>query len=162
MRKIISVLLLIFFGANLVSCSSNHTGDGIAKQDVGVIAGGIVGGLVGSRFGGGSGQVAAAAAGTLAGAFIGGAIGRNMDETDRLKMSQGLENNAIGRPAYWQNSKTGASYTVTPTKNISLNNNPYCREYRSVVNIGDKQQQLYGTACRQPDGSWKVMDSQEV
>ena len=146
----------------LVGCSSNHTGDGIAKQDVGVITGGIVGGLLGSRFGGGSGQIAAAAAGTLAGAFIGGAIGRNMDETDRLKMSQSLESTPVGKPAYWQNEKTGATYTVTPTRNISLNGNPYCREYRSVANIGGKRQQVYGTACRQPDGAWKIENSQEA
>lgn len=162
MKKLGSALLLAVLGISIAGCSSNHTGDGMAKQDVGVLSGGVIGGLLGSRFGGGTGQLAATAAGAVAGAFIGGAIGRNMDETDQLKMSKSLENNPVGKPAYWQNEKTGASYTVTPVKNVNYSGNPYCREYRSVANIGDKRQQVYGTACRQPDGAWKVENSQEV
>ncbi len=134
----------------------------VTKKDVGVISGGVVGGLMGSRFGGGNGQIAAIAAGTLAGALIGGAIGQNMDDSDHLRMSQSLEKNSVGQPAYWQNAQTGASYTVTPVKNVSYNGNPYCREYHTVANIGGKRQQIYGTACRKPDGAWEVQDSRQV
>ncbi len=31
-----------------------------------------------------------------------------------------------------------------------------CREFTRDIQIGGKVQQGYGTACRQPDGSWKV------
>ena len=31
------------------------------------------------------------------------------------------------------------------------------REYRTTADIGGKQEQMYGTACRQPDGSWKAV-----
>jgi len=31
-----------------------------------------------------------------------------------------------------------------------------CREYQSTVIVGDQQQQAYGTACLQPDGTWRV------
>ena len=147
MLKKILILTLI---TTLFGCAE------MSKQDVGTVSGGVLGGLVGSRFGGGSGQVLATGVGVLAGAYLGGAIGKNMDDADRMKMSNALETNQIGQPAYWQNQRTGNSYTVTPTKNISLDGNPYCREYRSVANIGGKRQQVYGTACRQPDGSWKI------
>ena len=30
-----------------------------------------------------------------------------------------------------------------------------CRDYRTTATIEGRQQQLYGTACRQPDGSWQ-------
>ena len=32
----------------------------------------------------------------------------------------------------------------------------YCREYQHTVTIDGKQEKAYGTACRQPDGSWKI------
>lgn len=153
MYNFISVLLISVLTANLYGCASNGTGS-IAKQDVGVITGGVIGGLVGSRFGGGSGKLAAAAAGTLAGAVIGGAIGRNMDQTDLMQLNKSLENNSLGQPAYWTNERTGINYTVTPINNVNVHGNPYCREYRSVAFINGKRQQIYGTACRQPDGSW--------
>ena len=33
----------------------------------------------------------------------------------------------------------------------------YCREYQRRVTIGGKVQDSYGTACLQPDGSWKIV-----
>ena len=160
MKKLISAILIMSIGAALAGCAQPNSS--VTKQDVGVMSGGVIGGLIGSRFGGGGGQIAAIAAGTLAGAFIGGAIGKNMDDTDRLQMSRSLESNPVGKPAYWRNENTGASYTVVPVKNVSYNGNPYCREYRTTANIGGQRQQVYGTACRQPDGAWQVQDSREV
>lgn len=32
----------------------------------------------------------------------------------------------------------------------------YCREYQSSARIGGQMQYGYGTACQQPDGSWRV------
>lgn len=37
-------------------------------------------------------------------------------------------------------------------------NGMYCREYQSRVNVGSRIQESYGTACLQPDGSWKIID----
>jgi surface antigen len=135
---------------SLVGCSN------VSKQDVGTVSGGVIGGLVGSQFGHGGGQLLAVGVGALAGAMIGGAIGKSMDDTDKMKMSHAIESNPVGQPAYWQNSNTGSSYTVTPTKNVSVDGNPYCREYRTNAMIAGKKQQMYGTACRQPDGTWKM------
>ncbi len=97
----------------------------------------------------------AIAAGTLVGAYLGGAIGKSMDEQDRAKMNNALETNNVGQPAYWHNANSGTNYKVTPVKNVAVRGNKYCREYRTVADIGGKKQEMYGTACRQPDGSWK-------
>ena len=35
---------------------------------------------------------------------------------------------------------------------------PDCREATTTVVIGGRQQRVYGTACRQPDGSWHLVD----
>ena len=34
----------------------------------------------------------------------------------------------------------------------------YCREYQSTVSVGGLPQPSYGTACLQPDGSWRVVN----
>jgi len=128
----------------------------MTNQDVGTVTGGVAGGLLGATVGQGGGQLVAIAAGTLIGAYIGGSIGKHMDDEDRARMNRALDNNNAGQPAYWQNQKTGNSYKVTPVKNVSVHGNKYCREYQTTATIGGKQEKMYGTACRQPDGSWKA------
>ena len=151
MNKIVTACIALITSISLAGCAD------MTKQDVGTVSGGVIGGLVGSQFGKGGGQLLAIGAGAVAGAVIGNAIGKNMDETDRLKMNQALDNNSVGQPAYWRNQKTGTSYTVVPTQNVTVDGNQYCREYRSTANVAGKKQQVYGTACRQPDGTWKMV-----
>jgi surface antigen len=151
MKKISTLLIATFVGMSLTGCQN------MSNQDIGTVSGAAVGGLLGSQFGKGSGQLLAVGIGAVAGGLIGGTIGKNMDETDRLRMNQALEKNNAGQPAYWKNANTGNQYTVVPTKNVTVNHNKYCREYRTTADIAGKQQQVYGTACRQPDGSWKVV-----
>lgn len=33
-----------------------------------------------------------------------------------------------------------------------------CREYQSTVTVGGVRQPSYGTACRMPDGTWRIMN----
>jgi surface antigen len=35
---------------------------------------------------------------------------------------------------------------------------PNCREYTGTVTIAGKPQQAFGTACRQPDGTWRITE----
>jgi surface antigen len=154
MKKIITIFTTLLTTTALVSCADMN------KQDVGTVSGGVIGGLVGSQFGKGGGQILAIGTGVIAGALIGGVIGKNMDDTDKLKMNRTLESNPVGTPAYWQNNNTGNSYTVVPVKNVAYEGNPYCREYHTTAIIAGKKQQMYGTACRQPDGSWKMVSSE--
>jgi surface antigen len=153
MRNLLSKLVILVIGVSLAGCSE------LNNQDVGTLSGAALGGLVGSRFGGGSGQMLAIGAGALAGAYLGGRIGKSMDDADKARMNSAIETNAVGQPAYWQNQKTGTSYTVVPTNNVTVNGNPYCREYHTTAVIAGKKQQMYGTACRQPDGTWQNVSS---
>lgn len=151
MKKILSSFVVLLCSLSMIGCQN------MSHQDVGVLTGGLAGGLLGSTVGKGNGQILAIAAGTIAGAMIGGSIGQHMDDTDRMKLNQALEGNAVGKPAYWSNGRSGAHYTVVPVKNVTYQGNPYCREYRTTADIAGKKQQMYGTACRQPDGSWKAV-----
>jgi surface antigen len=45
-----------------------------------------------------------------------------------------------------------ASFTAKPAQAAG-----YCREYTRSVTIGNRAQDAYGTACQQPDGSWKIV-----
>ncbi|MGD8429637.1 MAG: RT0821/Lpp0805 family surface protein, partial [Ectothiorhodospiraceae bacterium] len=126
------------------------------QEQSGMVIGGVLGGLLGRQVGEGHGNVAAIIVGTLAGAAIGGSIGRTMDETDRLKTSMALENVRTGVPSTWRNPDTGNQYTVTPTRTYDSGSGP-CREFTVDAVIGGRTEQVYGTACRQPDGSWKVV-----
>jgi len=127
------------------------------QERAGMVIGGALGGLLGSQVGQGSGRTAAIIVGTLGGAYIGGAIGHSMDETDRIKTAKTLETVRTGVSSSWKNPDTGNSYAVTPTRTFETTSGP-CREYTIDARIEGRKQQVYGTACRQPDGSWRVQN----
>lgn len=134
----------------LSGCSSPPT-----QQEQGMVIGGILGGVLGSQVGRGSGRTVATIVGSIAGATIGGAVGRSMDEADRLKTAHALESVRTGVPSAWRNPDTGNQYTVTPTRTYDSSQGP-CREYVLDAMVGGRPEKVYGTACRQADGSWRT------
>ena len=127
-----------------------------SQQQSGTVIGGVLGGALGSQIGHGSGRAAATVIGTLIGATIGGNVGRSMDQTDRLKTAQALETVRTGRSSTWRNPDTGAEYTVTPTRTRQAAEGP-CREYTVDATVAGRPERVYGQACRQKDGSWRVV-----
>lgn len=120
------------------------------------VIGGVVGGVVGAQIGEGSGQTAAIIIGTLAGAMIGRHIGETMDDVDRMQTARTLNDNRTGQSATWVNPDTGHEYTVTPTRTYEESGGP-CREFTLNATVGgEPDQEVYGTACLQADGSWLV------
>lgn len=132
------------------------------KTTAGTILGAIGGGLLGSQIGGGKGQLIAVGAGTLLGAFIGSQIGESLDkaDVDYARRAQDRAHTApIGQQITWRNPETGNAGTVTPRREGTDAGGHPCREYQTTVTVGGKTEQAYGTACQQPDGSWKVMSN---
>jgi surface antigen len=123
----------------------------------GAVIGGTGGGLLGSNIGKGSGRTAAIIGGAVLGTLVGGSVGRTMDTVDRLTVVRTLEYAPTREVVAWQNPDTRASYEVTPTETYRRDDGRYCREYQTRALIGGEWQQLYGTACRQPDGNWEVV-----
>lgn len=125
---------------------------------LGSVLGGAVGGAAGTQVGKGSGKTAAIIGGTIVGYMIGGAIGRYMDQIDQNCIGQSLEHSPDGRSIEWENPNDSGRYAVTPTKTFQRSSGGYCREYTTTSIIGGKSQSVYGTACRQPDGAWKLVN----
>lgn len=131
------------------------------KQTVGGLTGAALGGLLGAQFGGGKGQLATTAAGVLLGGLIGSEIGRSMDEVDRMKASQAISRAQVaplGETITWNNPNNNHSGSITPTRDGYTESGNYCREFNQTVTIGGKTQDAYGIACRQPDGSWRIVE----
>lgn len=152
MNSVKTVMLCLSTALLLAGCSTAPT-----KEDTGMIIGALAGGILGHQVGGGSGQVLATFIGTIAGAAIGGSIGRSMDETDQLRATATLENVRTGVSSSWTNPDTGYEYVMTPTRTYDSGTGP-CREYTLDAQVGGEMQQVYGIACRQADGSWRIMN----
>ena len=126
------------------------------QEQGGAVLGGMAGAAVGSAVGRGSGQVAAVILGALLGSVAGANIGRHMDEQDRVRAAQVFESYPTGSAGSWRNPDTGDDYAVTPTRTYETAQGP-CREFTMQATINGRPDMVYGTACRQPDGTWKVV-----
>ncbi|MEZ4599719.1 MAG: RT0821/Lpp0805 family surface protein [Syntrophotaleaceae bacterium] len=155
MKKLIVFLSL--FTLVLAGCAPQMG----RKETGGALLGAGTGALIGSQIGGGRGTLVAVAVGTLAGALIGQEVGRSLDRADRLAMQQNaqyaLEYTRTNQSTSWRNPDTGNYGAITPIETYQTGAGQYCREYYQTVIIGGAEQQAFGTACRQPDGSWKII-----
>jgi len=156
MKKHLAWFLLL--AVVLVGCAPG-TGP---KQQGGTLLGAGTGALIGSAFGHGHGRLAAVAVGTLAGAMIGQEIGRSLDQQDKLAMERtaqhSLETLPSNQTGTWHNPDNDHSGTLTPIRTYQTARGTYCREYRQTVTVAGNEESAYGTACREPDGSWKIIN----
>jgi surface antigen len=144
----------------LLTACQNTQDSGIGpKTAIGGLGGAAAGGLLGAALGGGGTGIAA---GALLGGLIGGAVGNVLDENDKRYANQtaqrALERAPSGTATTWKNPDSGHSGSVTPTHTYQTSNGAYCREFQQEITIDGKPQRSYGTACRQPDGSWKIIN----
>ena len=136
----------------LAACQAPPT-----KEQTGMVIGGALGGALGSQVGSGEGRTAATIIGTLIGAAVGGSVGRSMDDTDRMKTAQALENVRTGVPATWVNPDTGNRYVVVPTRTFDSASGP-CRDYTIDATVDGRADKIRGTACREADGRWRIIE----
>jgi len=131
------------------------------KETGGTLIGAGLGGLLGSQFGGGTGKLVTTALGVAAGGLIGNQIGRSLDRADQAYVYQASERAQaapIGETITWNNPQSGNNGTITPTREgYQPSTGAYCREYQQEIVVGGRVERGYGKACRQPDGSWKVI-----
>lgn len=131
-----------------------------SREDQGTVLGGVLGGWLGSTIGNGNGRIVGAIAGTLAGGYLGNTVGRYMDQQDKLLHERALEKTLVyGSNEMWRNPHTGhhgrveaKSYFQDPS---SMN---YCREYTETIVVDVRPTSAHGTACQEPDGSWRIMN----
>jgi surface antigen len=137
---------------------------GASHQPGATIIGGILGAAAGSQVGKGKGQLVAVGVGTVIGALIGRDIGRSMDQRDRAyatgSFGHAMETAPSCTTITWNNQQTGNYGSITPVQTYEPEPGRYCREFQQQVVVGGKVQDAYGTACRQPDGSWEIVAEQ--
>jgi surface antigen len=153
-RSMAILVLLALIASGPLACA---TAGGAPKTTGGALLGSAAGGLLAAAAGGGTAGIIG---GVLAGGLIGGAIGNSLDQRDKeLAMRQtqlALETSRSGQATSWQNPDSGNYGTVTPTRTYQTGTGAYCREFQQTIVVGGETHQAYGTACRQPDGSWQV------
>ena len=147
----VAILLLVVFVAT--GCATIEDNP---KASIGAFGGAAFGGLIAAAAGGGGAAIAGA---VIGGALLGGLAGNMLDQRDKRMAAEtqqrALETAPTGKPVAWTNPDSGHSGTVTP-KRTYQSGGAYCREFQNEVIIDGKKGNAYGTACRQPDGSWKV------
>jgi len=157
-RATAALALISAFG--LAACSGDGGGFELNKQTGGAVLGGIGGAALGSQFGKGTGQIVGVAAGTLLGALLGSEVGKSLDNADRQYLGQAnqraFETARSGTAVTWRNPDSGNYGTVVPQPAYQTASGDYCREFQQTISVGGQSQQGYGTACRQPDGTWKI------
>jgi surface antigen len=150
-RGLAPLIVLCFVSAGCAAIQSNP------KASLGGALGAAGGGLIASAAGGDSAAIAGA---VILGGLLGGAAGNALDQRDKQLAMQraqlSLENGRSGQTSTWQNPDSGNSGTFTPTRTYQTQSGQYCREYTQTIMVGGERQQSYGTACRMPDGTWKV------
>lgn len=157
-KRFISVLAVMFAALFALSACMGNQGD---KQTGGTLIGAGLGALMGLQIGSGRGQLAAVAIGALAGAMMGGEVGKSLDKADRAAMerstSDALERAPSGQSVAWNNPDSGNYGSVVPQPAYRAPTGEYCREYQQTITVAGRSEEAYGKACRQPDGSWKII-----
>ena len=128
------------------------------KQGTGTVLGAVAGGAAGAAIGGGKNRIPGLAIGAVVGGIVGNEVGRQMDERDRQIAAaaeyRALEYGQAGVSTPWNNPSTQHRGQIVPGKPYSQGSE-YCRPYTHTIYIGGQPQTVRGTACRQPDGTWR-------
>ena len=145
-------------GAGCAPMSENET--------AGTIIGGVAGAVVGNKFGKGSGRTAATALGAVIGATVGRNVGKSLDATSRERAGaateRALDTAGIGESITWENpaNEGGPAHgSATITRQGNDRKGRTCREFQQTVIIGGREEQSYGTACRDDNGDWQIVSA---
>lgn len=137
-------------------------GPDASKQDTGMVVGAVAGGILGNAAGRGGGRGAATIIGAVAGGIIGSEIGRKMDRRDRILAEQAEMEAFRGErydvPYRWRNPDNGRYGEVVPGpyyRRAYSGGHWDCRDYTHTVYIDGRPEVMRGTACRNPDGTWR-------
>ncbi len=154
LRGMTTGILVLALAGSLAGCGPN----GPNKADTGTVVGAVAGGLLGNTVGKGKGKILATVAGAFVGGVVGNSIGRSLDEQDRALAQKAeytaLERGQSGVAQTWRNPDNGRYGEVVPSKPYRRGSND-CRDFTHTVYIDGQPQAMRGTACRNPDGTWR-------
>jgi surface antigen len=98
--------------------------------------------------------------GPVEGGLTGADVGRSLSEADRaiaLKAEyEALEYGRAGLPTEWRGSSGAVTGRISVGAGTRVNSLD-CRAYTHNISIGGRMRVVSGTACRRPDGVWRIL-----
>ena len=143
-RLVVVLLALPFLGACELYLASKPE-----------ITGGVLCNVLGHQVVDDSSRGAATSESVPLGTFLGRRTSRQVYLIDELKTSEALESSCDGHATLWRNTDTDQRYSVRPMRTYQ-GQSGRCREFTTVAENEGREQVIKGTACRQPDGTWKA------
>ncbi|MDD3029320.1 MAG: glycine zipper 2TM domain-containing protein [Alphaproteobacteria bacterium] len=140
--------LIIFTG----SASSAFAGEASA---LGTVLGATAGAVLGNQIGEGRGRFVSTTLGLATGGMVGNMIGQSIDREFSYRSVSMPDFDGNRRPTTY--FYTYAPNYVAPPTYIDRHTQSYCRPYSQEILIDGYRQESYGTACLQPDGSWRIV-----
>lgn len=156
MHKMIAKLSLWVLAVLLSGCSSLGTSN-VQQTSTTQPSVPVQSNIDGTTIDKNTGQPVALGAGmSSGGSLVSGSVEKIMTDEDKIKLSRALDG-APGKTTTWENFSTGYTYAVTPTKKITVDKNPFCREYSLMVTRSGSQRDSSGRACITADGNWHTI-----
>lgn len=135
---------ILFLAVTLVSTGCETT----SNKDMGTAFGALVGGLLGSQID--DNDTRGAIIGALVGGVVGRMIGDYMDESDKGKLVETLNEAPQGQTVSWHNDRSGNEFEVTPTSSYYAQGDRQCRKFDQVVYVDGRREVMEGIACKSP------------
>ena len=86
---------------------------------------------------------------------------QSFDDVDQAFMNEhfnhAMESTMTGQTSNWTNPSSGYQVQVSPIRTFQQADSTYCREFTQSITEKDQPVAVKGTACRQSDGSWKIV-----
>ncbi|WEX07722.1 hypothetical protein [Chelativorans sp. AA-79] len=99
--------------------------------------------------------------GIVGGGLVMGQLGAGLNRRERLAAIdaeyRALESAPAGQPVNWSDERTRHSGAVTAAQPYRVGSQD-CRPYSHSVTVDGGKRRARATACRNPDGSWTLLD----
>ncbi len=153
----LSVLLL----ALIAGCDTVEEQTGFGKKaQTGAVLGAATGGVIAAAAGGDAGWIVG---GSLLGALGGGFLGDILDDKDKKEAGRSahdaMHNKGTGESVAWNNPDSGRSGEMRIEEEFTKSDGTRCKKFTEKIILDDEPHTVYGTACQQEDGTWKVVDA---
>ena len=128
----------------------------------GILAGAFIGGLLGNSVGQGGNRGGATVAGVIIGGALGAGLTSRMDCQDRSYAYRtyydGFNSNRPNSDWQWENPNNG-NYGDFRVGNYYNDPDGFrCATFTQQIYINDRREVGTGHACRQPDGTWAIVN----
>jgi Ni/Co efflux regulator RcnB/surface antigen len=129
----------------------------------GVIAGALIGGLIGNAAGRGGARTGSTIAGVVVGGAVGAALTSNLNCEDRSyaykTYYEGFNSGRPGSRYEWRNPRNNHRGEFRVGSYYNDRDGFRCAKFTQTIHVqGRRQQRTSGIACRQPNGTWAIVN----